>query len=121
MQSVTEFLLRALLVFSLAALTPGIGASAAERNAEREIELSQYRLPDGSLPVLCLGAGADSDVSSEHCPDCWTGKQTGLPSSSDMLDEGAERCAQLLKVGVISSHARQAVNPSRSPRGPPLG
>ncbi|WP_420414376.1 hypothetical protein [Roseibium sp.] len=73
-----------LALIGLAVLTvfPVLTAPRVVAAAQSNFELAQYRLPDGSLPYICvIGAGESSqeDGSSRHCPLCTLCEASILP------------------------------------------
>lgn len=89
-------------------------------------EITQYVLPDGSLPVLCLPSEDGKAKHNHHdtgsgCEACRLAASVLLPTLADepglpILRE-AERAAPIR----TEAFSRQLFPPNASPRGPPFG
>lgn len=50
-----------------------------------QLDLSEFTLPDGTLPIICFGNGAPVTSQTPHCHDCLTGKLvSALPGSTSV-------------------------------------
>lgn len=66
---------RLLLALSIALIGFAHQPPAAGAQPAQGVDLSAYALPDGSLPVLCLGVdGGGEATSGLHCPACLVSK-----------------------------------------------
>lgn len=88
-------------------------------------DLSQYILPDGTFPVLCLPGQADDGKSHSHglgsgCEACRLSASTILPSPPETAGERIRSTLAVLLPPRIEAFYRQLFPPNASPRGPPL-
>lgn len=121
----TRWLVRILCAFAL--LSVGfahqpIVASADEISA---IELAQYRLPDGSLPVLCVTyKDADGKVHGKaYAPGCEACRITAaavLPAPPTEICEHFASVRGDIIVAKSEAFHRQLYPPNSGPRAPPL-
>ena len=98
----------------------GLG-SLSPAHSKNEIgvadDLSQYVLPDGSLPVICFGDDQTGTSSTEHCLDCLANQELSKTGSSETLYflsvfDGAQR---LTKARLIDQETVAKSNPPRAP------
>ncbi len=73
--------LAAILVLSLGLGTVVQASAIAQASGPSSSLTDEYRLPDGTLPVLCSGAGQKGDRQDPggHCFLCTFAKIAGLP------------------------------------------
>lgn len=111
-----------LLVLSLVMGAHGMAPAVAEKT--QGIDLSDYALPDGSLPLLCLPAGGTGDeggaVSAGHCPYCRTSGDLSVPPFFAQPQRCVLPQVHSLPSGTILP-VRQVLRSAASPRGPPAG
>lgn len=69
------------LAASASAMTPSNATSL--NAAPAGIDLVEYALPDGTLPVICFGTGAPADENSGHCDLCLVPLVSVLKSQTD--------------------------------------
>ena len=109
-------------VFLAAAVVNGFGyplTSSAVRDAD--FDVAAYALPDGTLPILCLGPGSDqeSGTGHEHCDAC-------LLVSAPLLGvANAEMAASPVVTTGVTYETQtgpaiwQPTEPAHRPRAPP--
>lgn len=110
------------LLLILALVTGAFGMTPVLAGKAQQTDLSDYTLPDGSLPLLCLpaGGGADEDGAGliGHCPYCRTAADVTLPALFAQPQNRVLPQTQRLPRGT-SLPARQVLRPSAPLRGPP--
>ncbi|OXT01953.1 hypothetical protein B7H23_03155 [Notoacmeibacter marinus] len=116
-------LLAAILVVGLG-FGSAVRASATADGRAQAVELANYALPDGTLPVICRGGLAGDDdapghASQLHCFVCAFAKIAGLPPMSGKAPVIA---APLTKPRLVHQKAAPAFSPSKAffARGPPI-
>lgn len=99
---------------------------AASAHPLPPLELSQYVLPDGSLPVLCLPSQDDHQGHSGHeapgpCEACRLAGAVILPAPADLEGRPLPRMVERLRPPLVAPDHRQPFEPNTAPRGPPSG
>jgi hypothetical protein len=97
--------------------------SPAAASAQQE-DLSAYRLPDGSLPVLCLPRDGDQDRGqdggSSGCEACRLSTSVTLPGPAGSFAGLMPASHRTIRFAADSQHLRSGVPPGSSgPRAPP--
>ncbi len=87
--------------------------------ADGGIDLSDYRLPDGSLPDICLGSGSDPAASGEACDFCTLAHGTALPGAN-ALHPAPMPSSCTLQFPLTAQVTAPFGDPARSVRGPPF-
>lgn len=112
-------LLLSLVTASFGGALPGFAASEAGRGDA--IDLSDYRLPDGSLPLLCLDLGGSGEPGSggqQHCPYCRTAGDIELPAPFGVVPPAPLPRHQAWPSETLAQW-RPVFLPDSPPRGPP--
>lgn len=64
------------------------------------VDLSAYRLPDGSLPIICYNGPGDKEGGSQmngpHCPFCTLAKSIVLPARPEWFSNPIRSFAKLV-------------------------
>ncbi|MDK4705620.1 hypothetical protein PH562_25485 [Rhizobium sp. CNPSo 4062] len=89
------------------------------------IELAQYRLPDGSLPILCITyKDADGKVHGKAyapgCEACRIASAAMLPTPPTEICERLVSLHRQIVVARSEAFHRQLYPPNTGPRAPPL-
>lgn len=89
------------------------------------IELAQYRLPDGSLPILCITyRDADGKVHGKAyapgCEACRIASAAMLPTPPSEICERLASARTETVVTRAEAFHRQLYPPNTGPRAPPL-
>lgn len=108
-----------LLGFSHHAVSPAFASVEAQQE-----DLSAYRLPDGSLPVLCLPRSGDQDKEhdggSSGCEACRLSASVMLPEPAGCLAGLMPAPARSIRFATGSQQLHSGVPPGTSgPRAPP--
>ncbi len=114
--------LRALSIVAALGMASGASAYGIERGPTGLEVATAYALPDGTLPIICFGNGADTNSAAEHrCVDCCLSTY-GFPNptqSSYQVLRPESPARRLLFIAVVRSESPRLAN---SPtRGPPAG
>ncbi|MEM9028747.1 MAG: hypothetical protein AAGC70_10310 [Pseudomonadota bacterium] len=108
-------------LYALATLVaPWLHRSAA--NASPPVDLSAYALPDGTLPVLCIGGNAASDTphfDTAICDACLLSAAPGLPASNAVAIAAPSDAGQRLSATSRSQLVARHYLGCAWPRGPP--
>ncbi|MBD9650275.1 hypothetical protein JVX98_31830 (plasmid) [Ensifer sp. PDNC004] len=88
--------------------------------------LSEYVLPDGTSPVLCLPSEDGKSSHGSHdagtgCEFCRLASAVLLPSPADSAGRPISRSINLFVPTRTETFYRQLFPPNTSPRGPPSG
>ncbi|MGY5774765.1 hypothetical protein [Rhizobium sp. LEGMi135b] len=88
-------------------------------------ELAQYRLPDGSLPILCITyKDADGKVHGKAytpgCEACRIASATMLPTPPTEISERLTSPRGETLIAKSEAFHRQLYPPNTGPRAPPL-
>ena len=86
-----------------------------------DVDVAEYILPDGSLPVICVTDEEDDHHQSAatHCEACRIVASVDLPSPLDSYLVTRWFVAADLVILRDASPERPALRPGASPRGPP--
>jgi len=121
----TQWLLRILCAFAL--LSVGFAHQPAISSADEltTAALAQYRLPDGTLPVICVSEKtADGrEHSKAHVPSCEACRISSaalLPAPPMDICEHLAFASQHIPTPKIEIFHRQLYPPNTGPRAPPL-
>lgn len=110
------------LLLLLALVTGAFGTAPLLAGKTQGVDLSDYALPDGSLPLLCLpGTGSgdeDGTAPSGHCPYCCTAAQATLPPLPATPQSRLRPEVHSLPGGT-SLPAHRVFRPAAPLRGPP--
>ena len=122
----TQWLLRILCAFAL--LSVGFAHQPAVSSADEltPTALAQYRLPDGSLPVLCVSekTADGKEHGKAHVPNCEACRISAaalLPlPPTDICEHLAFASQDDLPAPKTEAFHRQLYPPNTGPRAPPL-
>ncbi|WP_052210702.1 hypothetical protein [Rhizobium rhizogenes] len=121
----TQWLLRFLCAFAL--LSVGFAHQPIIANADEltPSALAQYRLPDGTLPVLCVTerTADGKEHSKAHVPSCEACRISSaalLPAPPMDICEHLAFASQDIPAPKTEAFHRQLYPPNTGPRAPPL-
>ncbi|MEZ2220328.1 hypothetical protein [Rhizobium sp. RCC_161_2] len=121
----TQWLLRILCAFAL--LSVGFAHQPAVASADEltPAALAQYRLPDGTLPVLCVTekTADGKEHSKAHVPSCEACRISSaalLPLPPMDICEHVAFTRQDIPAPKTEAFHRQLYPPNTGPRAPPL-
>lgn len=112
--------LRALSIVAALGMASSASAHEIERTLTGLENAAEYALPDGTLPVICFGNGADTNSTAEHvCGDCClTTNSFPKPSLQTYqvlrLESPVQRFAPITLLQTVSPRLENS-----PPRGPP--
>ena len=114
------------ILCAVALLSVGFAHKAVVLPAPAAADLSAFALPDGSLPLICLGADPSSDdgkssVAGNGCDACRIAASVLLPQRSGLPQ--AVGCYETIafRLPPAQTVRRQAFPPNAAPRAPPAG
>ncbi|HEY0120350.1 MAG TPA: hypothetical protein VGC14_01095 [Rhizobium sp.] len=121
----TRWLLRILCAFAL--LSVGFAHQPAVSSADEltPAALAQYRLPDGTLPVICVSekTADGKEHSKAHVPNCEAcriSSATLLPLPPTDFREHLAFASQEIPAPKTEAFRRQLYPPNTGPRAPPI-
>jgi hypothetical protein len=99
------------------------GVGFAHRPASLPLDLSQYTLPDGTIPIICGGQSKDDGgtqrASKPPCDACCLTHAPGLPPHAgfDVAEQWPQIAVEPLAGPEL--HAHSTIVAAHGPRGPP--
>ncbi|EDQ32613.1 hypothetical protein HPDFL43_03681 [Hoeflea phototrophica DFL-43] len=108
----------ALLMVAFAHNPPSVSHKLA---AYADVDFTQYILPDGTLPDLCL-TGKDHDghhANSNGCEACRISSSADLPLPASGVSVNCGSLAHKITFPKVVSFVAVALRPGASPRAPP--
>ncbi|CAK7255217.1 conserved exported protein of unknown function [Shinella sp. WSC3-e] len=111
------------ILCAVALLSVGFAHQPASATAPTALELTQYVLPDGTLPDICLNdmvGGKAKHVGPVKCEACRIGSAMLMPAPAD-LDGAVLAFRRLAALPLVEEALRpRRERPGAPPRAPPF-